>query len=64
MFSLVNCSHKIWCICAHMMLCYHDMCFLNISGTSSTVACISHIEILPILSSSSPGKLPLLLQQT
>ena len=61
--SLLNCSHKIWCICAHMMLCDNDMCFLNIPATSSSVACISHIEISPVSSSSSssssssPGKL-------
>ena len=40
--SLLNCSHKIWCICARMMLCDLDMCFLNISATELSVA-IYHI---------------------
>ena len=51
--SVLNCSHKIWCICAHMMCCNCDMYFVNISATSSSVAVISAIDVSPTLSSSS-----------
>ena len=64
--SVLHCSHKIWCICAHMMCCNCDMYFINISATSSSVAAISAIDISPTLSSSSsssssslPGNLSL-----
>ena len=69
--SVLNCSHKIWCICAHMMCCNCDMYFVNISATSSSVAAISAIDVSPASSSSSsssssslPGNLSLLLQHT
>ena len=69
--SVLHCSHKIWCICAHMMCCNCDMYFINISATSSSVAAISAIDVSPTLSSSSsssssslPGNLSLLLQHT
>ena len=64
--SVLHCSHKIWCICAHMMCCNCDMYFINISATSSSVAAISAIDVSPTLSSSSsssssslPGNLSL-----
>ena len=64
--SVLHCSHKIWCICAHMMCCTCDMYFINISATSSSVAAISSIDVSPTLSSSSsssssslPGNLSL-----
>ena len=67
--SVQKCSHKIWCICAHMMCCNCDMYFVNISATSSSVATISAIDVSPASSSSSsssslPGNLSLLLQHT
>ena len=46
------------------MAFYHVTCFLNISATSSSVASISNVEISPVLSSSSPGKLSVLSKQT
>ena len=71
--SMLHCSHKIYCICAHMMCFNCDMYFINISATSSSVAVISAIDVSPTLSSSSssssssyslPGNLSLLLQHT
>ena len=68
-FIVLNCSHRILCICGHMMCYICDMYFVNISATSSSVAAISDIDISPASSSSSsssplPGNLSLLLQHT
>ena len=66
LWSVLYCSHKIWCICACMMHCNCDMYFVNISATSSSVAAISAIDKSPASSSSSsassflPGNLSLL----
>ena len=42
----------------------HMTCFLHISATASCVASTSHVEIAPVSSSSSPGKLSVLSKQT